>query len=50
MQIPSRRSAAEDLSWGVAALVAVALLAPLLPMCAVMAVVSRVRGALCRTR
>lgn len=50
MQIPSECSVVEDLSWGAATLVAVALLVPLLPTCAVITVVSRVRGVLCRTR
>lgn len=50
MQIPSECSVAEDLSWGVTALVAVALLIPLLPMCAVAITADRMGGALCRTR
>lgn len=47
MQIPSKCTVAEDLSWGLSVLMAVALLLPLLP---VYTLADRVRGALCRTR
>lgn len=40
---------AEGLSWGLAVLVAVALL-PLLPVYTLAILADRVRGALCRTR
>lgn len=49
MQIPSKCTVAEDLSWGLSVLVAVALL-PLLPVHTLAILADRVRGALCRTR
>lgn len=50
MQIPSECTVAEDLSWGLSVLMAVALLLPLLPVYTLAILADRVRGALCRTR